>query len=159
MVMHHSSDGRLQRQRPLKPVMMSATSVATDDHSSDGRCLYNHCSLLLEVQTSCLFTEQSSTPHWNGRRWFYISRNANTCNRYDSIRRSSPITSKESKCKYVKEEDRVSTTTSKRWCVFSDDNNDDNSDDGDTTASKNNDNIDESDDDDSDDQCTDDAFD
>jgi hypothetical protein len=94
------------------------------------------------------------------------------------------MASKENKCKYDDEEDRVSTATSKRQRPFSDynddddsDNNDDDSsseevsseeeyvrpprfDDGDTTDLENDDNdSDGRDGDDSDDQCSDDAFD
>jgi hypothetical protein len=65
--------------------MMSATPVATEDHNSDGRCWCDHLPLLLGVQASHLFTKQSCMPHWKGRLWLHINRNAGTCNREDSI--------------------------------------------------------------------------
>jgi hypothetical protein len=77
-----SSDG----QKLMLAALMS-TSIGTEDHSNDRQCWHNHCPSLLGVQVSCLFTEQSYAHHWNGPWRLYINQNANTCNRYDSIRR------------------------------------------------------------------------
>jgi hypothetical protein len=67
--------------------MMSVMSIATDDHSSGGRCWHNHCPSLLGIQTSRLSIEQWCAPHQKGPRWLHINCNADTCNRKDSIRR------------------------------------------------------------------------
>jgi hypothetical protein len=77
-----SSDGR-----KLMLAALMSTSIGTEDHSNDRQCWHNHCPSLLGVQVSCLFTEQSYAHHWNGPWRLYINQNANTCNRYDSIRR------------------------------------------------------------------------
>jgi hypothetical protein len=86
--------------------------------------------------------------------WLHINWNADTCNWEDSIRWSSPMDSKENKCKYADEEEEVSMVTSKKWRASGDGNSSSSeeefsseeeptqqprSDDGDTTDSENDD--------------------